>query len=151
MPRRSARGSSRGCRGARTAPGTARPRRRGRAPPLRPSAGVRASALLSIFDQEASELLAAARVAQLAQRLGLYLADSLARDVELLADFLEGVVGGQVDAEAHAQHLRLARRQLREHAVHGLAQRLDGRRVERAFRGGVLDEVAEVRILVVAD
>jgi len=41
-----------------------------------------------------------ARVAQLAQRLGLDLTDALARDIELLADFLEGVVGVHVDAEA---------------------------------------------------
>src|SRR5262249_10094651 len=47
----------------------------------------------SVIHQEAAQLLAAARMTQLAQRLGLYLPNPLARDVELLADFLEGVVG----------------------------------------------------------
>ena len=56
-------------------------------------------------------------MAQLAQRLRLDLADALARDVELLADFLQRVVGVHLDAEAHAQHLRLARRQRVEHVL----------------------------------
>ena len=57
---------------------------------------------------------------QLAERLGLDLADALAGDRELLADLLEGVVGVHADAEAHAQHPLLARRErsLRE-APHG--------------------------------
>src|SRR5690606_34947360 len=59
----------------------------------------------SVLDEEASQLLAAARMPQLAQRLRLDLADALARDVELLADLFERVVGVHVDAEAHAQHL----------------------------------------------
>src|SRR6185312_4185611 len=57
-----------------------------------------------VIHQEAAQLLAAARVAQLAQRLRLDLADALARDIELLADLFERVVGIHVDAEAHAQH-----------------------------------------------
>src|SRR3546814_9977323 len=55
----------------------------------------------SLDVEETAQLLRAARVAQLSQRIGLYLADPLAGDVELLADFLEGVVGVHVDAEAH--------------------------------------------------
>ena len=38
-------------------------------------------------------------MAQLAQRLGFNLSNALARDVKLLADFLEGVVGIHVDTE----------------------------------------------------
>ena len=45
---------------------------------------------------------------QLAQRLGLYLTDALTRDIELFADFFQGVIGIHVDTEAHAQHLGLA-------------------------------------------
>src|ERR1700730_18390721 len=56
-------------------------------------------AVASVIHQEAAQLLAAARVAELAQRLGLDLTDAFARDVELLADFLESVVGVHVDAE----------------------------------------------------
>src|SRR5690606_33851917 len=80
-----------------------------RAPTNCRSSPVRATG--SVFDQEAAELVRARRVPELAQRLGLYLADALARDVELLADFLERVVGVHVDAEAHPEHLGLPRRQ----------------------------------------
>jgi hypothetical protein len=46
---------------------------------------------------------------QLPQRLGLDLADPLARHAELLAHLLEGVVRVHADAEAHPQHPLLAR------------------------------------------
>src|SRR3546814_12141334 len=58
---------------------------------------------------------------ELAQRLRLDLADALAGDAELLADLLEGVVGVHADAEAHAQHPLLARRQARQHPGGGPA------------------------------
>ena len=45
---------------------------------------------------------------QLADRLGFDLANALARDVELFADFFERVVGAHLDAETHAQHLGFA-------------------------------------------
>ena len=48
---------------------------------------------------------------ELAQRLGLDLADALARHRELLADLFQRVVLVHADAEAHAQHALLARRQ----------------------------------------
>src|SRR6056297_1368412 len=70
--------------------------------------GLVVSCLLEV--EEAAKLLRAGRVAQLAQGLGLYLPDALAGDVELLADFFQRMVGVHVDAEAHAQHLGLARR-----------------------------------------
>ena len=88
---------------------------------------------------------------ELAQRLGLDLADALARHRELLADLFQRVVGVHADAEAHAQHALLARRERGQHARRGLAQvRLD-RRVDRQDRVLVLDEIAEVRVLLVAD
>src|SRR5687768_2558183 len=45
-----------------------------------------------VVHQERAQLLAAARVTELAQRLRLDLADTLARHVELLADLFQGVV-----------------------------------------------------------
>ena len=63
--------------------------------------------LLSI--QERPQLAAAARVLELAQRLGLDLAYALARDRELLADLFEGVVGVHADAEAHPEYALLGR------------------------------------------
>ena len=65
---------------------------------------------------------------QLAQRLGFDLTDALARDVELLADLFQGVVGIHLDAEAHAQYLGFARRQGVEHLFGGIPQAgVDGR------------------------
>src|SRR6266851_5167386 len=94
--------------------------------------------------QEAPQLPASRRMLQLAQRLGLDLADTLPGHRELLADFFQRVVGVHADAEAHAQHALLARRERGEHARRGLAQvRLD-RRVDRQDGVLVLDEIAEV-------
>src|SRR5690349_21544060 len=77
--------------------------------------------------QKASELPAPAWVLQFPERLGFDLADTLARDRELLADFLERVVGVHTDAEAHAQHTLLARGEGGEYARRRLAQvALDG-------------------------
>src|SRR6266436_3392001 len=88
---------------------------------------------------------------QLPQRLGLNLTDALAGHRELLADFLQGVVGVHADAEAHAQDAFLARGERGQHSGRGLAQvRLD-RGVDRQHRVLVLNEIAEVRILLVAD
>src|SRR5688572_28275629 len=69
---------------------------------------------ISLAVQEAAEFPGAARVLQLAERLGLDLADALAGDRELLADLFQRVVGVHADAEAHPQHALLARRQRRE-------------------------------------
>src|SRR5262245_17569440 len=101
--------------------------------------------------QKAPQLPAPRRMLQLSQRLGLDLPDTLARHRELLADFLQRVVGVHADAEAHAQHALLARRERGEHPRRGLAQvRLD-RRVNRQDRVLVLDEIAEMRVLLIAD
>ena len=81
---------------------------------------------------------------ELAQRLCLDLADTFARDRELLADFLKRVVRIHADAEAHAQHAFLAWRQRSQHAGRRLAQvSLDGG-INRQDRILVLDEVAEM-------
>ena len=52
--------------------------------------------------EEAPEHPGLARMLQLAQRLGLDLADTLTGQRELLADFLQRVVAVHADAEAHA-------------------------------------------------
>src|SRR4029078_9603042 len=94
-----------------------------------------AGVLFASVVEEASQFPRSARMLQLPQRLRLDLPDAPPGDRELLADFLPRVVGVHADAEAHAQHALLARRQRRQHARRGLAQvRLDGRvdRQERA-------------------
>src|SRR5947207_4105150 len=106
---------------------------------------------LRLVIQKTAQLPRPRRMLELAQRLGLDLADALAGHRELLADLFQGVVGVHADAEAHAKDPLLARRERSEHARRGLAQvRLD-RGVDRQNRVLVLDEIAEMRILLVAD
>src|SRR4051812_19105140 len=64
---------------------------------------------------ERLEALRARRVPQLTQRLGFDLPDPLARDLEVLADFLERVVRLLADPEPHAQHLLFTRGERGEH------------------------------------
>src|SRR6185312_15220429 len=101
--------------------------------------------------EEASELARAARVLELPERLGFDLADALARHRELLAHFFERVVGVHADAEAHAQHALLARRERGEDARRGLAQIGLDRRIQGQHCVLVLDEVAEMAVLFITD
>src|SRR3989338_2548164 len=75
-----------------------------------------------LFLDEAAQLLAPARVAELAERLGLDLTDALAGDVEVLPDLLEGVLVLGPDAEALPQDLLLPGAQRLEHPVGGLLE-----------------------------
>src|SRR5215510_2730788 len=104
----------------------------------------------SVF-REGGELVRLRRVAQLAERLGLDLADALAGDAEHLSDFLERVVGHAADAEAHAQDLLLARRELGERLGHRLRQRAALGRGVRIGRVRRLDQIAQGGIAVLAD
>ena len=61
--------------------------------------------------QEIAQLFAAAGVAELAQRLGFDLADTLTGDIELLADLLQRAGAAVLKAEAQAQDLLLTRGQ----------------------------------------
>src|SRR5215212_5795714 len=70
------------------------------------------------------ELAAAGGVAELAERLGLDLADPFAGDVELLADFLEGPRAPVLEAEAQLEHPSLAACQRVQNALHLLLQEL---------------------------
>src|ERR1700687_807373 len=107
-------------------------------------AGPRAGRLapLAFTLDKAAQLLRPRRMAQLAQRLGFDLPDALARDVELLADFLQRVIGVHLDSEAHPQHLGLARRQRIQHVLAYVAKAGVDRGVDRRHRARVLDEVA---------
>src|ERR1700676_2449034 len=101
--------------------------------------------------EKAAQLSRAAWVLQFAQGFGLDLADALAGHRELLADLFERVVGVHADAETHAQDALLARGQRGEDARRRLAQIGLDRRIERQYRVLVLDEIAEVAVLLVAD
>src|SRR5574342_614837 len=100
---------------------------------------------------EALEPLGARGVAQLAQRLGLDLADALAGHLEVLPHLLQGVIGLLADAEAHAQHLLLARGERGQHLPRLLGQVHVDDGVGGADDGLVLDEVAQVAVLLLAD
>src|SRR5215218_6509774 len=97
--------------------------------------------------EKAAQFARAARVLQLAQRLGLDLTDALAGHRELLPDLFERVVGVRADAEPHAQHSLLARSQRGQDAGRRLAQIGLDRGVQGQNRVLVLDEIAEMRIL----
>src|SRR5207245_8608632 len=93
---------------------------------------------LSVLD-ERLELLAAGGVAELAQGLGLDLADALASDLEVLADLLERVIALLADPEPHAKHLLLARRERLQDLARLVAQVQPDDRILRRHHGLVLD------------
>ena len=90
-------------------------------------------------------------MAQLAQRLRLDLADPLAGDVELLADLLEGPGTPVLQAEPELQHPPLAAGQRVQHRLHLLLEQLVRGGLGRGQRAAVLDEVAEVGVLLLTD
>ena len=61
----------------------------------------------------------------------------LTGDVELLAHFLEGVVGVHVDTEAHAQYLGFPCGQPGQHFTGRVAQALAGGRIRWQSQGGI--------------
>src|SRR4051812_17499658 len=88
------------------------------------------------------------RRAELPQRLGLNLTDTLAGDVELLADFFERVLALAADAEAEPDHLLLLRRK-RLQDVRGFVAyvRVDNR-IDRRTYPAILDQIAESRLTI---
>ena len=88
---------------------------------------------------------------QLAQRLGLDLADAFARNVELLADLLEGMRLAVLKAEAHTQDLLLTRREGGEDILELLTQKRVGCLLGRLRSVIILNEVAEMTVLFFAD
>src|SRR3954468_4292356 len=101
--------------------------------------------------QEGSHLARAGGVLQLPERLRLDLSDAFAGDAELLADFLQGVIGVHADAEAHAQYALFARSEGRQHSCDRFLEvRLD-RGINWDDSVLVLDEVAEMAVSLIAD
>ena len=92
----------------------------------------------------------ARRVAQLAHRPGLDLADALPGEVEVLADLLEGPRLAAVEAEAQLQDLPLALVERGQQAGDLVGQQRRGGDLERALGRAVLDDVAELGVAVLA-
>src|SRR5437773_239320 len=108
--------------------------------------------LFHLFDlEEAVELPNAGRMAHFAQRFGLDLADSLARDLELRAHFLQRARIAVTQAEAQFQHLALPLVQTRQHVAQFILEQTEARLLRWAFARLVLDEIADVRVFTVAD
>src|SRR5690349_6605268 len=87
------------------------------------------------------ELLGAGGVAQLAERLRLYLAYALAGDAELTAHFFQRAAASVFEAVAQLQHAALALGERAEHGANLLLQQVVRGGVGRGYRLGVLDEV----------
>src|SRR5262245_27549546 len=88
---------------------------------------------------------------ELPERLRLDLADALAGDVELLPNLLEGPGTPVLEAEAELEHAPLAARQRVEHRLDLLLEELVRGCLRRRQGAAVLDEVAEVGVLLLAD
>src|SRR5918992_1933368 len=106
---------------------------------------------LALLFEVVAELLAAGGVAQLGEGLGLDLADALAGDPELAADLLEGAGVAVGEAEAELDDLLLPLREGVQDRVELLLEQDEAGRVDRDDGVGVLDEVAEVGVLLLAD
>src|SRR5262245_2067535 len=100
---------------------------------------------------EAPELASARRMAQLAQRLRLDLPDPLPGDREAQPDLLQRQVGRLPDPEPEPQDLLLTRRERAQDLTGLAAQVARQRRVEGGDRPLVLDEVAEVAVVLLPD
>src|SRR5579871_2554767 len=101
--------------------------------------------------EEALQLPAANRVLELADCLGLDLADALARHLEDPADFLQGVRVPVAQAVAELDDLPLTVGQGLEHLLDLVLEHLVGGGADRRLDAVVLDEVAEVAVLAFAD
>src|SRR5215469_17702139 len=124
---------------------TGRPERTGR-----PVDGSEEGRALATLDERAQPL-APRRMAELPQRLGLDLPDALAGHLEVLTHLLERVVGLLADPEPHPEHLLLARRQGGQNLPGLLGQVHVDHRVRGRDQALVLDEVAQVGVLLLTD
>src|SRR5215469_2718883 len=82
---------------------------------------IRGVASQRTFDKRA-DVAGTRRMAQFAQRLGLNLANALARDGEGLADFFEGVLTAVLKTKAHADDAFFAGIELLQYGGHRLPQ-----------------------------
>ena len=101
--------------------------------------------------EEALKLPNSCWVTHLAERFGLDLADALARDAKLPAYFLERAAVAVDQAETLFEHLALSIGQGLENVFDLLLEQRDRGHVARIFRAFVLDEIAEIRFLALAD
>src|ERR1019366_8357567 len=94
--------------------------------------------------EEAFEFVPAGRVAEFAEGFGLDLADALAGDLVLVADFLERARVAVVQAVTEFQNPALALRQAAEDLAELAPEQIEAGDLAWVLGGLVLDEVAEV-------
>src|SRR6185436_9472200 len=110
-----------------------------------------AAALLERCVEEGAQCLGAGGVAELAERFRLDLADPLAGDVERAAHFLQRVLGTVAHAEAHLEHLLLARGEGAQDLAGLLLEVRDDHVIDGGDHAAVLDEIAEMRVFLFSD
>src|SRR5262249_12030031 len=118
--------------------------------PVRADGRWRRGRSIGLLVEEALESTATGRVPQLLDGPRLDLADALAGDLEDAADFLQGVGIAVAQAIAELDHFALAVSQGLQDLVHPLREHPPGGGVDRAVGGLVLEEVAEMVVLVLA-
>src|SRR6267154_4827590 len=112
------------------------------------------SAVGSIFlmgFEKAVKVVSPGGMAQLAQRLGFDLADSLARDAVQVANFLEGVAEPIDQAKAHFEDLLLASGESGENGLKPFFKQGMACAVSGVLGGLVFDEITDIDIAFVAD
>src|SRR5438477_6959704 len=90
-------------------------------------------------------------MAQLAEGLRLDLANSLACHVELATDLLQRARPAVLEPEPELEHASLATRQRVQHRLDLFLEELVRGRFGRSERAAILDEIAEVGVLLLAD
>src|SRR4029079_9598248 len=97
---------------------------------------------------EGPQGLATRKMAELAQRFGFDLPDPLTRHREVVPDLLQGVLGLFAYVYAHAQNLLVPRRERGQLLVYLFVQVGLNQRVVRRGHGLVLDEVAQLSVVI---
>src|SRR5438552_6427624 len=90
-------------------------------------------------------------MSELPEGFGFDLANALARNGEALANFFERVLAAIADAKPHLDDFLFARRQRLEDRLGLLFQIQVDHRFGRGDDLAILDEVAQMRILLLAD
>lgn len=101
--------------------------------------------------EEAFDLALTRRVAHFAERFRFDLADAFAGDAELASDFFKGAAIAVAKAESELENFTLAVGQRVEDFAEFFFEQRVRRHVGRVVSALVFDEVAEIRVLAVAD
>ena len=88
--------------------------------------------------------------ADFAKALGFNLADSLASDLQLLANFFQGARAAVRQPKAQFQDRSLSRGQGREHRAEVILEQLEAGDARRVFRGGIFNKICQAGLFALA-